>query len=109
MASNSTTAIAYIRKLRMRVSGRRTDADARFDVITLFDVIEHLRDPFSTLRSLADLLADSGLLAIDHGLDEPDVAADGQKSRTSAGFASTCSSSTARTWSPSCWRRDSTC
>ena len=36
-----------------------------FDVVTLWDVIEHVNYPFQTLRSAADVLKRSGLLLID--------------------------------------------
>lgn len=38
--------------------------DEQFDVITLFDVIEHLRDPFETLNRLYSLINKEGLLII---------------------------------------------
>ncbi|MEA2216250.1 MAG: hypothetical protein QOK19_1811, partial [Solirubrobacteraceae bacterium] len=40
------------------------DDDARFDVITLIDVLEHLPDPASTIRRCRDLLMPDGVLCI---------------------------------------------
>ncbi|MEJ2404298.1 MAG: glycosyltransferase [Candidatus Thiodiazotropha sp.] len=37
-------------------------ADERFDIITCADILEHLRDPFSLLRKLPDLLSEKGRL-----------------------------------------------
>jgi len=36
----------------------------RYDAIAMYDVIEHLRDPFASLDKLHDALADGGLLVI---------------------------------------------
>lgn len=41
--------------------------DERFDVITLWDVIEHLRDPVAVLAMLKPLLADGGALFMTTG------------------------------------------
>jgi len=38
--------------------------EEKFDVITLFDVIEHLRDPFETLNRIYNLINNDGLLII---------------------------------------------
>ncbi|MFH1397230.1 MAG: class I SAM-dependent methyltransferase [Candidatus Omnitrophota bacterium] len=38
--------------------------DEKFDVVTLFDVIEHLQDPFETLNRLYNLINNKGLLII---------------------------------------------
>lgn len=59
-------AIGYIRKrYQYSVSGPGDlDRARRYDVITLFDVIEHLREPFDTLRHLAERLEDGGLLVV---------------------------------------------
>jgi SAM-dependent methyltransferase len=35
-----------------------------FDVITMWDVLEHLQDPFSTLRCVKEVLRDDGLLVV---------------------------------------------
>lgn len=40
---------------------------ASFDVVTLFDVIEHLVDPARTLRRVHELLRPGGLLAVETG------------------------------------------
>jgi hypothetical protein len=37
---------------------------SRFDVITLWDVIEHMTDPKSAVRHVHDLLSNNGLIAI---------------------------------------------
>lgn len=42
-------------------------ADARFDCVTLWDVIEHLRDPCGTTASLARLLPSGGVMALSTG------------------------------------------
>ena len=36
----------------------------RFDAITMFDVIEHLHDPFGTIASIRDMLTDNGVVVI---------------------------------------------
>lgn len=41
------------------------DTNVRFDVITMFHVIEHLSDPDAILRKLRDKLADGGLLIVE--------------------------------------------
>ncbi|MEM7410755.1 MAG: class I SAM-dependent methyltransferase [Myxococcota bacterium] len=43
---------------------RATEGSARFDVIVLWQVIEHLRMPWKTLASLSDLLTEGGELLI---------------------------------------------
>lgn len=49
-----------------------TDVGGPFDVVALFDVIEHLRDPVACLRRGADLLAPGGLLVVETGdVDAP--------------------------------------
>jgi SAM-dependent methyltransferase len=45
----------------------RADLAGPFDVITMFDVLEHFRDPGACVRRAADLLAPGGLLAIETG------------------------------------------
>jgi 2-polyprenyl-3-methyl-5-hydroxy-6-metoxy-1,4-benzoquinol methylase len=43
-----------------------------FDVVTLWDVLEHLQDPVSALRSIRGLLRPDGLLAFTtHNIDRP--------------------------------------
>jgi SAM-dependent methyltransferase len=59
-------AIEYIRRrYPYRVSQlgelRRTE---RYDVVTMFDVIEHLREPFATLDEAWERLEDNGVLVI---------------------------------------------
>lgn len=41
--------------------------DMRFDVICAVDVIEHLRDPFSFLKAVADKLAPGGMVVLSTG------------------------------------------
>jgi SAM-dependent methyltransferase len=41
--------------------------DGRFDVVCMFDVIEHLRDPLAALRRAHDLLEPGGILAVETG------------------------------------------
>lgn len=51
-------------------TGRIEDAalePASFDVVTLFDVIEHLADPATALRRIRTLLAPGGLLVVETG------------------------------------------
>jgi SAM-dependent methyltransferase len=51
-------------------TGRIEDAalaPGSFEVVTLFDVIEHLADPAAALRRIHDLLAPGGLLVIETG------------------------------------------
>jgi len=43
---------------------RRNEPDARFDVITIWQVIEHLRRPWDDLVSLREMLAPDGFLVI---------------------------------------------
>lgn len=46
------------------------ETDRRFDVVTLWDVIEHLEDPVSVLRCIRKLLKPGGVLAFTtHNLD----------------------------------------
>jgi 2-polyprenyl-3-methyl-5-hydroxy-6-metoxy-1,4-benzoquinol methylase len=48
----------------------RYQTDRRFDVITLWDVIEHLEDPVGVLKRVRELLRPQGLLAFTtHNLD----------------------------------------
>jgi 2-polyprenyl-3-methyl-5-hydroxy-6-metoxy-1,4-benzoquinol methylase len=48
----------------------RYETDRRFDVITLWDVIEHLEDPVGVLERVRELLRPQGLLAFTtHNLD----------------------------------------
>ncbi len=35
-----------------------------YDVITMFDVVEHLRDPFATIASIRSMLTDSGIVVM---------------------------------------------
>lgn len=51
-------------------TGRIEDAplrDAAFDVVTLFDVIEHLADPAAALRRIHALLAPGGVVVVETG------------------------------------------
>jgi SAM-dependent methyltransferase len=41
--------------------------EGKFDMITMWDVIEHLRDPQAILRTLAPHLADDGVLVVETG------------------------------------------
>ena len=43
---------------------RDLDPTERYDVVTMFDVIEHLRDPIGTIASIRGLLADNGVLVM---------------------------------------------
>ena len=45
----------------------KADLPQDFDVITMFDVIEHMRDPMACLRRAADLLVPDGWLVLDTG------------------------------------------
>lgn len=56
----------YIRKrYRYPVFGPgEIDARERYDVITMFDVIEHLHEPFDTIRQLRGMLNDNGVLLL---------------------------------------------
>ncbi len=40
------------------------DPAESYDVITMFDVIEHLREPFATIASIRNMLADNGILVM---------------------------------------------
>ena len=40
------------------------DPAESYDVITMFDVIEHLRDPFATIASIRNMLADNGVVVM---------------------------------------------
>ena len=43
---------------------RRAEPDARFDAILVWQVIEHLREPWADLAELRDLLAPTGVLVV---------------------------------------------
>jgi 2-polyprenyl-3-methyl-5-hydroxy-6-metoxy-1,4-benzoquinol methylase len=59
-------ALEYIRKRYAYRVFHFSDQDSseRYDIITMFDVIEHLRDPFGTLGSIRNMLADNGVVVI---------------------------------------------
>jgi len=59
-------AIEYIRKrYAYPVSHSSSFApDRPYDVVTMFDVIEHLQDPFEGLESARDMLVDNGILVV---------------------------------------------
>lgn len=60
-------AIEYIRKRYVYPVSTFDEfklSNGRYDVITMFDVIEHLRDPFAIIDRAHELLNDSGLLVI---------------------------------------------
>ena len=46
-------------------TGQLTDIDDKFDVITMFHVMEHIPDPVKTFKKLYDLLKDDGSLFIE--------------------------------------------
>jgi 2-polyprenyl-3-methyl-5-hydroxy-6-metoxy-1,4-benzoquinol methylase len=56
----------YIRKrYRYKVLGPgEIDPADRYDVITMFDVIEHLREPFETLAQVREQLNENGILVL---------------------------------------------
>ena len=41
------------------------DVKTKFNLITAFHVVEHLKDPISVLRQLAELLEENGKLVIE--------------------------------------------
>jgi SAM-dependent methyltransferase len=43
---------------------RETHPEAKFDIVTMWDVIEHLREPWKDLRDLSDLLQPDGWLLL---------------------------------------------
>jgi predicted TPR repeat methyltransferase len=59
-------AVGYIRsRYRYLVHGPDDPKPAeQYDVITMFDVIEHLREPFQMLDAVHGMLADDGLLVV---------------------------------------------
>jgi SAM-dependent methyltransferase len=59
-------ALEYIRRRYAHRTVHFSDLDAseRFDVITMFDVVEHLRDPFATIQSIRRMLNDNGIAVI---------------------------------------------
>lgn len=59
-------AIDYIRRRYAYPVFHISDLDPseRFDVITMFDVVEHLLNPFDTIVHLQSMLADNGVLVI---------------------------------------------
>lgn len=59
-------AIDYIRRRYAHRVFHISDLDPteRYDVITMFDVVEHLLTPLDTIASLQRMLADNGVLAI---------------------------------------------
>jgi 2-polyprenyl-3-methyl-5-hydroxy-6-metoxy-1,4-benzoquinol methylase len=64
--SQDTAAVARARGLNVHTG---TLADSSFpprffDVVTLWDVIEHLADPLETLKSINAILTDNGILAL---------------------------------------------
>ena len=46
-------------------TGQLDDIDGKFDVITMFHVMEHIPDPIKTFKKLYDLLNEDGLLFIE--------------------------------------------
>lgn len=46
-------------------NGSWEDVDRRFDVITMFDVIEHLLHPYKALSHLRDCLTENGVIVIE--------------------------------------------
>lgn len=65
--SNDTADIARTRYGLDVVTGRLTDgtfAPRSFDVITMWDVIEHLENPCETLKMVRKILKDDGILAV---------------------------------------------
>jgi hypothetical protein len=40
------------------------DTTERYDAITMFDVVEHLRDPFATIAATRNMLAENGVLVM---------------------------------------------
>jgi 2-polyprenyl-3-methyl-5-hydroxy-6-metoxy-1,4-benzoquinol methylase len=52
-----------VHEMNMEQLGAHADL-GRFDAITLWDVLEHLRDPVESLRQLRTMLADNGVLVI---------------------------------------------
>ncbi|MBP7051911.1 MAG: class I SAM-dependent methyltransferase [Phycisphaerae bacterium] len=62
----SDSAIARAREFH-RVELHKEFPDERYDVATLWDVIEHLRDLQGTLRTVAEHLVDGGMLFIETG------------------------------------------
>lgn len=46
-------------------TGQLADVDGKFDVITMFHVMEHIPDPIKTFKKLYDLLNEDGLLFIE--------------------------------------------
>ncbi len=64
---SATAALARSRGLRVREGTLEQTRDAlngrRFDLITFWDVLEHVRDPRRELRAAADLLAPGGVVA----------------------------------------------
>ena len=59
-------ALGYIRKrYRYRTYGpEETPSTAPYDVITMFDVIEHLREPFQMLDRIHGMLAEDGVFVV---------------------------------------------
>jgi SAM-dependent methyltransferase len=59
-------AIEYMRKRYAYPVSHSADPAPRetYDVLTMFDVIEHLREPFATLEEVRGLLSDNGVIVI---------------------------------------------
>jgi SAM-dependent methyltransferase len=59
-------AIEYMRKRYAYPATYRADfaPGETYDVVTMFDVIEHLREPFASLEEVREMLSDKGVLVV---------------------------------------------
>lgn len=56
---------AHFRKKKLKVYKNLDEINNKYDIITAFHVIEHIKDPVNLLRKLATLLKENGLIIVE--------------------------------------------